>query len=145
MTVGVVKQEYVTVADWLWHAAMREMDPAPSPDQPYRTIHPDSATEYPVFLVQAVVDYLSEDLGCDHSVNICTCGTAAVVSELLLNMQGRQTCPSCSGDGHHWDKAKYEAAKVRYLEEWGGDMWWDIESEGYVDCEKCNRKGTVEL
>ena len=145
MTGGIEAPEWVTVADWLWHAALREMDPAPGPDKPYREALPDSDSEYPRVLVQAVVDYLSEDLTCDHSVNICMCGTSAVVSELMLNMKGKRTCPQCSGDGFVYNKEKYEAAKAKYLAEWRGEMWWDIESEGYEDCARCNKTGSVDI
>ena len=128
----------IVVTDWLWHMALRELDPAP--------VWPDTSTispgfsEYPRALVQAVVDYLSEDLGCDHQVGICMCGVIAVVHELLLNLDGKETCAACSGDGFTWSREKYEAAKVRYADE---ADFWDLESEGYVDCVTCNRQGVV--
>lgn len=148
--MGSVKQaEYVTVADWLWHAALRELDPAPSLEQPYQpgsTINrTQSYSDYPRPLVQAVLDYLSEDLECDHSVNICMCGPAAVVEELLLNMDGKETCGDCGGEGYIWDEAKYKAERARLLAEWGGEELWHISDEvGYMPCSRCDKTGKVE-
>jgi hypothetical protein len=88
--------EIVTVADWTWHCALRELDPHPIwPDR--KDINPEAYGEFPRGLVQAVVDYLSEDLGCDHQVNICMCSAIAVVQELHLNLAGQETCRDCGG------------------------------------------------
>lgn len=143
--MGSEKQpEYVTVADWLWHAALRELDPAPRLEPPYRTIHPQACAEYPRALVQAILDYLSEDLVCDHSVNICVCGPAAVVEELLLNMDGKETCGDCAGEGHIWDEARYKAERERLLAEWGGEELWHISDDvGYLPCSRCGKTGKV--
>lgn len=139
----VTPVDWVTVSDWLWHAAMREMDPAPGPDQPYREPSTTARSEYPRALVQAVVDYLGEDLTCDHSVNICMCGPAAVVEELLLNLQGRETCRACGGEGFTWNQARYEASK-REWESKEPNNWYNFpDDEGYEACERCNRKGVV--
>ena len=73
--------QIVIVADWTWHCALRELDPKPI--WPDRTdISMESYGELPRSLVEAVVDYLADDLGCDHAVNICMCSAAAVVEEL---------------------------------------------------------------
>lgn len=146
--------ESVTVSDWVWHSALREMDPQPIwPDR--KDINPLADSEYPRVLVQAVVDYLSEDLSCDHSVNICMCSTAAVVEELNLNLAGRQTCPDCGGDGHVWNQEAFDAAQASRDEEarrakeglieWRDELWWDLsESHGYEPCNRCDKKGYIE-
>ncbi|MEI7780350.1 MAG: hypothetical protein WCJ18_00320 [Planctomycetota bacterium] len=90
--------------------------------------------------------YLSDDLGCDHSVNICMCGLAGIVFELKLNLDGKRTCPGCSGEGFNYDQATHEAAKAKRLAEWGGEEWYDIgDNEGYIKCLLCASKGTVDF
>lgn len=93
----------VIVHDAVWHAALRELDPYPNRPDLLPSIRPGlrpmGYNEYPHSLVQAVVDYLMEDLGCDHQVGICMCSTVEVVNELTLNLQGRETCRGCFGEG----------------------------------------------
>jgi len=51
-------------------------------------------------LIEGLLEYLTETYeGCDHSVNICECGTAAVIEGLQLALDGKKTCSNCSGDG----------------------------------------------
>lgn len=138
------QSEFVQVNDWVWHAAMREMDPAPGPDLPYRTPLPQAYADYPRVLVQAVVDYLREDLMCDHQVNICMCGTQAVVEELLLNLNGKETCSGCGGEGFNWNQTKYEQAREIWLEGQGPERWYDMSDDvGYDPCEACDKRGVV--
>lgn len=146
--------EIVIVSDWTWHSALRELDPKPI--WPDRTdIHPESESEFPRGLVQAVVDYLSEDLVCDHAVNICLCNAAALVQELRLNLAGQKTCRDCGGEGHVWVQAAYDAAKAQRQEdvrkaelgltEWRDELWWDLSDDhGYNPCNRCNKKGVIE-
>ncbi len=60
-------------------------------------------SDLPPDLVQALIDYLGEDLGCDHAVNICTCVQAGVVAALKLAQIGKRYCPGCLGDGVLWE------------------------------------------
>jgi hypothetical protein len=137
----------IVISDSLWHAALRELDPKPVWPDNGRDINPQAESEYPRKLVEAVVEYLAEGLdGCDHSVGICMCASIAVYEELTLNLAGKQTCPGCGGEGFTYDQATYEKAKAEYLAKWDGEMRWDIsDSEGYVPCERCDKKGTVPL
>lgn len=139
-----MREAFVQVSDLLWHAAMREMDPAPGPDRPYRTPLRDSFGDYPRPLVQAVVDYLSEDLTCDHAVNICMCGPASIVEELRLNLDGKETCGVCGGEGFTWNQTKYEQARELWLESQGPERWYEMSDDvGYDPCEACDKKGVV--
>ena len=117
--------EFVEVSDWVWHNALRALDPTPSfPDTPRAAVRPIIlASDYPRKLVESVLEYLSDDLFCDHQVGICMCGIVEVVKELNLNLAGKKSCG---------------------IAEWGGEEWWDIgDSAGYVQCESCAGKGTV--
>jgi len=137
--------QFVTVSDVVWHEALRAMDPLsiwPDPDKRERNL--DADHEYPRALVEAAVAYLSDDLGCDHSVNICMCGTVAVVQELVLNLDGKQTCGACSGEGATWDRTRWEEARAKQIALWRGQELWDIgDGPGYLPCQTCNEKGTV--
>ena len=138
--------EFVEVSDWVWHNALRALDPTPSfPDTPRAAVRPIIlASDYPRKLVESVLEYLSDDLFCDHQVGICMCGIVEVVKELNLNLAGKKSCGTCGGEGFNYDQAKYEAAKATQIAEWGGEEWWDIgDSAGYVQCESCAGKGTV--
>lgn len=151
---GAMPSAFVTVADYVWHAALRELDPKPIwPDR--QDFGPDSACEYPRRLVEEVVAYLSEDLMCDHAVNICMCGAIEVVRELTLNLAGQETCRACGGEGFVWDQAAYDKAKAERdadaqkaktgLIEWRDELWWDIaDSAGYQPCLRCNKKGVID-
>lgn len=144
--MGAVMQEAteVTVSDLTWHEAMRVMDPLANWPDNARRASREAASDYPIALVQAVIDYLSIDLTCDHAVNICMCNAAAVVAELQLNLRGRQTCPGCGGEGFTWSRERYEAARAKQIAEWGGQELYDIgEGPGYEPCEQCDRAGTV--
>lgn len=60
--------------------------------------------DLPSDLVKGFIEYLSEDLGCDHSVNVCSCNAAEVAWELKLALDGRQVCPKCDGEGFQDDE-----------------------------------------
>jgi len=90
-----------------------------------------------VAFVSAVVENIMDaEPGCDHSVGICMCGERAVVEELRLWLDGKETCPTCHGDGFVWNEAKYKARPV--LED-DGD-WW-----GHEACPRCGGKQVVAL
>lgn len=54
-------------------------------------------------LLDGIADLLGEDLGCDHAVNICTCGIESIVAELRLAVVGMHLCTLCGGDGIDFD------------------------------------------
>lgn len=56
-------------------------------------------SDVPVSLIDGLITYLSEDLGCDHSVNICMCGPKELVYQLKLAREGKRVCPDCGGEG----------------------------------------------
>lgn len=145
MSMGAEKQEVtmVVVSDWVWHEALRQLDPYPVwPDR--NDIPVGSATDLPRSLVEEILAYLSEDLTCDHAVNICMCGAAEVVRELSLNLDGKETCPTCGGEGYNWDQAAFDKARSEQIAAWGGQELFDIgESAGYVPCGQCNKEGVV--
>ena len=62
--------------------------------------------DLPRELVDGLLSYLGEDLGCDHSVNICTCQAQELVYSLNLALTGEQICPRCHGEGMIDDPAK---------------------------------------
>lgn len=94
--------------------------------------------DVPPTLLQGIVELLSEDLGCDHSVGICMCDTVGIVQELNLALEGKRTCPTCAGDGMVWDQAKADA----FIEQNPGisDCF-----AGYTDCPNCGRSGSVTI
>jgi hypothetical protein len=95
-------------------------------------------------LIQGIIDYLSEDLSCDHSVNICCCADAAVVEELQRALRGETQCPDCGGEGYTYSQELYDKRRAELLAMWGGEQWYDIgDHEGFVDCVRCNKSGVV--
>jgi len=96
--------------------------------------------DVPKELISVLIDYLGDDLGCDHSVGICCCGTAALVAELRLALDGKQSCVACGGDGTGWDEAKYEAAKTAASAE--GLLVSDF--DGMIACPGCDGTGVTE-
>lgn len=144
----------VKVSDWTWHTAMLSMDPLACWSGELGP-RPSAFSDYPRILVQSVVDFLSLDLTCDHSVNICMCSTAAAVAELRLNLAGQETCDECGGEGHVWDQRAYDAAKAQREEmarkakegliDWPDEHWWEGPySDVYNPCERCNQKGVTD-
>ena len=136
--------EAVVVKDWVWHSAVRYLDPTPAfPDNgsaKAKASNPSLDWDYyPRRLVEAVVDYLSEDLGCDHQVGICMCGIVEVVAELQLNLAGKKSCAECGGDGTGWDEAKYEAAK----EAASAVGLFVNDFDGMINCPGCDGVGAV--
>jgi hypothetical protein len=73
-------------------------------------------------LLKAAVEYLSEDLGCDHSVGICMCDLVGVVQELNLALDGKATCTACAGDGF---------------------LFLHNDFDNQYNCPACNGKGVV--
>lgn len=63
-----------------------------------------ATTDLPRVLVQGFIEYLSEDLGCDHGVNICTCREQEAAFSLTLALDGQQVCPRCHGEGFQDDE-----------------------------------------
>lgn len=131
------------VRDWLWHSACREMDPIWVPDKPARQVNPDCWSHVPKILVQAVVDFLSVDLMCDHQVNICMCNAKGIVEELLLAMDGKETCRTCSGEGWTWNRDRYEAAKLEWQATEPNNQYDMPDDYGYDPCPTCAKSGKV--
>jgi hypothetical protein len=96
----------------------------------------DEVAQVPTALIQGIVEYLSDDLGCDHSVNICMCDTVGIVEELNLTLQGRRTCGTCHGDTYTWDQAKADAAAA-VQSDYADDF------AGMVTCPTCEGRGSV--
>ena len=71
--------------------------------------------DLPRELVTGLIAYLGEDLGCDHSVNVCTCNAAEVHYALRLALAGEQICPRCHGEGmvEHPDSDNWMASCPR--------------------------------
>lgn len=99
--------DWVTVPESLLAHAFQVMSPYPAPAN-------SPGTDVPSSLLEGIREYLSEDLGCDHSVGICTCSAAGLVQELTLALNGESPCPRCGGDGCDWSPAKYEEAVLDY-------------------------------
>lgn len=59
-------------------------------------------TDLPAELVDALIAYFEDGMGCDHSVGICTCTEAGLVAALKLSKEGKRYCPTCFGDGVVW-------------------------------------------
>ena len=99
----------------------------------------DKLTDIPVSLLDGLIEYFSEDLGCDHAVGICMCGLVSLVASLRLAKMGQTYCPDCGGDGDVWSKeARDEAVKANPC-----CADYDTDSLGYVACSTCNRTGFV--
>lgn len=96
--------------------------------------------DVPKELISVLIDYLGDDLGCDHSVGICCCGTAALVAELRLALDGKRSCIACGGDGIGWDEAKYEAEKTAA----SADGLYADDNAGMITCPGCDGTGVTE-
>lgn len=106
-------------------------------------------TDVPRALLEAIVDYLSEDLGCDHSVGICMCGIIDVVGDLKLALDGRRRCPECAGDGAVYSDTAYAEAVLDYqttheisLDEARRDV---PDMAGMIKCPTCGSNGSVPI
>ena len=89
-----------------------------------------------VAFVRAVLENIMDgEPGCDHSVGICMCGERAVVEELQLWLDGKETCPECHGDGFIWNKVKY----ARPNTDDDADAW------GNEVCPRCDGKQAVAI
>lgn len=99
----------------------------------------DTTTEVPAVLIEALVEYLGEDIDCDHEVGICACGTRQLVEELGLALRREAICPDCAGDGFDWDRETYDraAAEARAL------GYEPSDADGYVPCPTCTGSGRV--
>ena len=109
----------------------------------------DAEIDVPRALLEAIVDYLSEDLGCDHSVGICMCGIIDVVGDLKLALDGRQRCPECAGDGAVYSKEAYESAAVQYAAHYETTpedaKKYMCDLDGMIKCPSCDSNGSVPI
>lgn len=97
----------------------------------------------PRALVEALIEYLSEDLGCDHKVGICMCGTQGVVTELRLALKGEMTCPKCGGESFVWDQEAHDRELARMRAAYPA---WAVDGEyGHVNCTACASSGVVSI
>jgi RecJ-like exonuclease len=95
-----------------------------------------------------VVEYLSQDLGCDHSVNICMCSTIGIVQELNMAMEGKLACPRCGGEGFVWDDKAFEDAvrqTAAHFQISDKEARWECEMAGNVKCPECDSAGYVRM
>jgi hypothetical protein len=127
--------EWITVPEMLLSAVAKSIDPNPTDRAPH------AVTDVPRKLVEALIEYMSEDLACDHSVNICMCEWIGLVDDLKLSLGGKTTCYSCGGDGASWDHAKYEAemAAARLRGMYADDF------AGMIKCPGCGGSGAVSI
>lgn len=153
-SMGVKEPEpWVTMPDALWSAALREMDPLPPPvDDTHlkRLAESRSVNDVPRSLVEAAIEYLSEDLVCDHNVGICMCSTAAVVDELRLALDGKLTCHTCGGEGFTWNENRHRAECQKLATHHGYKDWKEAadvlgDSPGYATCPECEGSGHVRM
>ncbi len=96
-------------------------------------------SEVPATLIEALIEYLGEDIECDHEVGICACGTRQLVEELGLALRREALCPDCAGDGFDWDQDTYDraATEARAL------GYEPSDADGYVPCPTCTGSGRV--
>jgi len=148
--------EWVEIENVLLSEALRVSDPIERPSwtlmrrteiADYRAEmekHPERGDSQPVpkALVASLIEYLSDDLGCDHSVNICNCEVAAIVYELELQLTGKRTCAGCSGEGFNYSEELHRS-KLLQLEP--GSQWFDYDHEslGYQTCLRCEGSGVI--
>lgn len=146
-------EPWVTVTDALWSAALREMDPLPPPaDTAYmkRLTESTGVNDVPRKLVESAIEYLSEDLCCDHSVGICMCSAAGVVEELQLALAGKLTCHTCGGDGFTWNEGRHRAECQKLAKQHGYKDWKEAanvfgDSPGFLKCSECKGSGHVRM
>lgn len=104
-------------------------------------------TDVPRALLEAIVGYFSEDLGCDHSVGICMCELVDLVGDLKLALDGRRRCPECAGDGAVYSQTAYVEAVRDYAAKHGislDEAWRDVpDMAGMVKCLSCGSNGSV--
>ncbi len=83
--------------------------------------------DLPRDLVSGLLTYLSEDMGCDHSVNVCTCQMAEVAYKLKLALNGQEVCPRCHGEGFTDDEHGRPATCQKCFT--SGVAWMETEDE----------------
>lgn len=110
--------------------------------------------DVPPSLIDALIEYMSEDLTCDHSVNICMCAWRGAVEALQLARDGYTLCNGCGGDGFHWSDKKYNfeletIALERNLRIPETKLWIKAQglddTLGYEKCPKCSGEGKVKF
>lgn len=114
-------------------------------------VNPGSGdTDVPRSLLKAIVKYLREDLGCDHSVGICMCSTIGLVEELQLALNGRKTCPNRCEHGAVFSIERFEEAVQEYVKRYAfaseEEARRDLcDFDGMVNCPVCGGFGTVPI
>jgi hypothetical protein len=143
---------WVEVPDTLLSAALREVDPVPPRDQTYlpRMAETRTTSDVPRKLIEAIIEYLSEDLCCDHSVGICMCSAAGIVQELHLALEGKLTCHKCGGEGFTWNEARHRDECLRLAKKHGYKTWQEAagiygDSPGFDTCPECTGAGHVRI
>lgn len=138
---------WIKVPEMVMYRAARVMDPTEQPDSVVKLIVATGTLTVHVNFVRAVIDYLSEDLGCDHAVNICTCEEQELVRDLTLALDGKRVCPVCHGDGQVWSQEAFTRNLSETIQKTGWTMS-EVDERygdqlGYDDCIQCQRSGVI--
>jgi hypothetical protein len=99
--------DWITIPESLLAHAFQVMNPYPAPAN-------SPGIDVPPSLLEGILEYLSGDLDCDHSVGICACGSRGLVQEITLALRGQSLCPRCGGDGCDWSAERYAEAVLDY-------------------------------
>ena len=99
----------------------------------------EQTSEVPASLIKGLIEYLGEEIDCDHSVGICACGTRQLVYELELALNREIVCPRCGGEGFDWDQETYDKAAAEIL----ALGYSPSDGDGYIKCPTCNSSGRV--
>lgn len=102
----------------------------------------DATTDLPRAMLESMVEWLREDLGCDHEVGICMCWEGSLVEAITDTLEGKTTCRACGGEGYTWDQAAWDRANALSEARWGLSA---SDGEGMVPCGRCGSTGRVEV
>ena len=130
--------EWMAIPNTMLAHALQVMNPYPAPQ--------GSDSDVPRSLLEAIVEYLSDELECDHSVGICACGVISVVDDLKLALDGLATCPRCGGDGD-------EAATIENVSDYAWAQECSVKAaqealgvtKSDLRCKVCDGAGNVPL
>ena len=96
----------------------------------------NQTSDFPVALLDGLIEFFREAGGCDHSVGICLCSEEQAAYELELAKVGKRVCPGCGGDGTEWDQAKADEAAAKQSD-------YADDFAGMVKCTGCDGQGVM--